>query len=304
MKNKIIKLFGLTLLLVSAAGCGEKSGLDHDPEDSDIYDEEDDISESSDEEKELILSETDNNLLSVKFNGNRYNLDDSFSDIFMDAQEYGDYIGNARTSRFYNADGSESDTSIAELGKDIKEINQRAIPALVQMSEDGFCATSFYFEDFSNSSFVSADNISWDTSLDQIPDYYITLGDDPTPFEKSYVIMFKDSTQWDIQSFIDSLPESADSELVDEINDISTNFDLIKEFEPIIFSFPWKATVMEDYNNSKEYRNNFAVIKALEEGYKSVIDGKNDNMGAIYIHCKDGKINKFYYFIFMNMNDE
>ncbi|SCX87466.1 hypothetical protein SAMN02910370_00469 [Lachnospiraceae bacterium XPB1003] len=313
MNNRIIRLLGIPLLLFSFAGCTEAASKDSDFGDATkTYDSdsEEEIKDNSDEDeeeesdKELKPADKANNLLSVRFNGNKYNFDDNFSDIFMDAKEYGDYIGNARTSRFYNADGSESDTSIAELGKEVKDINHRAIPAIVQMSDDGFCAMSFYFERFSDSSFVTSDNISWATSIDQIPDYYTVLGDEPTPFDKSYVVMFKDSEKWDIQSYIDLLPESAGSEFVEDINSALTSLDQVRDFAPIIYLNPWKATVIDDYNNSKEYRNNIAVIQALTDGYQSVIDGENDNMGAIYIHCKDGKIDKFYYHVFMKTDND
>ena len=87
---------------------------------------------------------------------------------------------------------------------------------------------------------------------------------------------------------------------MEEVNNTLTALKPVSQFRPLVFTLPWKETFEEYYNNGTEFKNNAAVIQAIEAAYRSVLNGEIDNMGLFYIYCREGKINKCYYHIFRN----
>lgn len=260
---------------------------------------------SQDEEKQTVDASVEDavsedlNLLEIRFHGHSYNLNTPFSQIVSAAQNNGDYIGSMKTGRLINADGSDSETRVAG-NKDID--STRVIPAEIKIFEDGFCATTYYFELDRLDWIVSADGISKNTKDGKIPNYYVPLGAGNSSFDKSYAVILKDGLLRDIQDYVDQLPETMTSQFYEEVSDNLSALQPIGQFKPLVFSMPWKETFKEDYDASAEFRNNIALLQAVRAAWQSVQNGENQSMAVIQIIYKDGKVRSIYYSVFRNMS--
>ncbi|WP_027218297.1 hypothetical protein [Butyrivibrio fibrisolvens] len=284
MKKQFLQLFLAIVFTFSLVACDKISYTLN-------TDSNNDEDASTDQEDMQDLPE---DFYEIRFDGNIYNLDASLSELCNEVYENGDAVYNCRTCCLINADGTDSGIVWKP---DSEYASSQLFPVLVQ-DEDGFCLTSFFFEYNNLSNFNTADHITQFTDVDKIPSYYTALDNGSSTNISSYAVLLCDGIPYDIQNYIDQLPETASSELVDEISSTLKIVKPIKNGLTILFIGPWKDTFETDYNSSAEYRNNVAFLQAIENIYQSVRNGETKQMGLCYLHFINNKLSKVYISIY------
>lgn len=278
MLKKIFKIFIVITAIIVLAACKKNESVDKDNENEG--------------------SSAIENMLNITFDKKNYDLSSSFSKIVTDAADNGHYVGSSKQPYLYNMDGSFSEKRY----QDIADFDaSKAFTVERKVLDDGFISTGFVFENNNLQKFVTADGIKWSTSIKKIPDYYISLGEtatSPSTSFDTFALLLKDGKLWDIQSYIDQLPETASSELLEEVTDSLSALQPTSFYSPMMFRFSWKDTFKDKYDSNPENRKNVALLKALVDAQESVRNGENDNMAVLYIIYKEKQVYSFQYTIF------
>lgn len=282
--NVFYSVIIVSVMLILLAGCGGTN-------DEGISDAgRSDIENGSDFEDEDDPEDID--LLHLRYRFHSYDLDIPFSQLYRDAEEEGVYLVNYITFRVFDENGDyQEGINTLDLDRD------RLFPVLIEKIDDRYTVTSYGFDYAYVEPLITADKIDFKTKEKDLPDYYIHLGCGQTGFEE-YAVVIKDGRIWDIQDHIDALPESPDTGFLDDIRETLINIQPLKRFYPIIFNMPLQDTFEQDYADDPDYKNNFAVIRAIEDAYESVLNGDIESTAVIYLAYRDGELQMCDYHIF------